>query len=79
MRKPTPRHIVRKHRSHLSEREREHEIREELERRYAFPALCVQLTHGRTLARDVAALPGGHRHPGVRPGRYDPVVDPATR
>ena len=45
-----PRRVVRQHRCDLGEREHEHEIEEEFERRYALLTLSVQLTHRRTLA-----------------------------
>ena len=51
MSKPTPRRIVRQPRRDLRQREHEHEIEEELERRYALLTLSVKHTHERTLAR----------------------------
>ena len=51
MPKPTPRRIVREHRRDLRQRKHEHEIEEELERRYALLTLSVQLTHKRKLTR----------------------------
>ena len=46
-----PSRIVRQHRCDLGEREHEHEIEEELERRYALLTFSVQLTHRPTLTR----------------------------